>query len=132
MGPICWPFDSCIGGTEGVEFIRCIDVREPQIHEIWCPGPYVVTREFHLTARIDVGAETVKQFSTQQFFENGRRILVMGKNFINGSVKLLGIPDDAWGCELTFIEKFQYPTVPHGWGGAYISNQNWHVIPGVP
>ena len=86
-----------------------------------------VTREFLPTAQIDVGVETVGQFSTHYFSENGRRIPVIIQISINVSVKLLGIPGDAWGCGLTFIENVQGPTMPSGWGDADTSNQNWRV-----
>ena len=117
MGSIRQPSNSCIGGTKGVG-------QKPQIHEIWCPGSNGVTREVHLTVQVDVGAETVGQFSTQYFLENGRRIPVICQISINRSVKLLDIPADAWGFGLPFIENVQAPTVPHGCGDADTSNQN--------
>ena len=91
-----------------------------------------VTREFLPTAQIDVGVETVGQFSTHYFSENGRRIPITSQIPINGSVKLLGITADAWGCRLPFIENVQSPTMPHGWGDADKSNQNRPIIPGGP
>ena len=94
MGSICRPYDSGSGGTKGVEFIRCVDGQDPQIHEIWCLGSYGVTREVHLTAQIDVGAETVGQVLTQYLSENGRIIPVIGQISINGNFELLGIPAD--------------------------------------
>ena len=85
------------------------------MYEIWCLSYDDVTREVHPTARIDFGAETVGQFATQYFSENGSRIPIIGRNSINGSVKILGIPADAWGRGLTFIENVLANTVPHGW-----------------
>ena len=64
MGPIYRRSDSVSGVAEGVEFIRCIDGWEPQIHEIWCPGSNGVTREVHPIAQIDVGTETIGQSLT--------------------------------------------------------------------
>ena len=114
MIPIHQPSEYGSRGTKSVEFIQCFDGREPQVHKIWCLGSDGVTCEVHPTAQIDVGAETVGQLSNQYFAENERRIPVIGQISIKGSVKLLGIPDDAWGCGLPFIENTQSPTVPHG------------------
>ena len=69
---------------------------------------------------------------TNYLAENGRRITVIGQISIKGSVKRLGIPSDAWGCGLPFIENIQDPTVTHGWGDEDTSNQKCLVIPGEP
>ena len=100
------------------------------MHKIWCLGSDGVNCEFRPKAQIYVGAETVGQFVTQYFAENGRRIPIIGQISINGSVKILGIPDDDWVCGLPFIENVLDLTVPHGWGDNDTSNQNWPIIPG--
>ena len=51
---------------------------------------------------------------------------------VNGSVELLGIPADAFGCGLPFHKNVLAPTVTHGWGYTGTSNQNWPVILGGP
>ena len=84
------------------------------MREIWCLGSDGVTREVHPAAQIDVGAETVGQYSTQYFSENGRIIPVISQNSINRSVESVGITADTWICGLPFIENIQVPTVPHG------------------
>ena len=124
MGSILQPSDFGSGGTKGVEFIRCVHGRKPQIHEIWCLGSNGVTHKVHQTSQIDVGAETVRQFWTQYFDENGRIIPVISQISINRSIQMLGIPADAWVRGLPFIENTQAPTVPSGWGDANNSNQN--------
>ena len=131
MGYIRWPSDSGSGGTKGVEFIRCIDGQEPQIHEIWRLSSDGVTCEVHLAAQIDVGTETVEQFTANYLAKNGRRIPVIGQISINRSVEPLSIPADAWGCGLPFIENVQAPTDTTGWGHGGTSNQNWGVTLGV-
>ena len=113
MGPIHWSSYSVSGGTEGVEFIRRVDVRELQMHEIWCLGSDGITCEVQATARIDVCAETVGQFATKYITENGRRIPIIGQISINGSVKLLGIPDYVWVCGLLFLENVLDTNIPH-------------------
>ena len=52
VGYIDRPSDSGSGYAEGPEFIRCMDRREPQIHEVWYLGKDGVTREVHLTAHV--------------------------------------------------------------------------------
>ena len=132
MWPIRQPSDSGSGGTKCIELIWCVDNRYPQIHEIRFLGSNGVIREVHLTAQIDVDADTVRQFLTPYFAENGRRIPIIGQISINGSVELLGSPADAWGFGLPFIENLQAPTVPSGWEDSDTSNQNCPVIPGGP
>ena len=132
MCSIRQPYDSGSRDTKCVDFSRCVEGREHQIHKIWCLSSNGVTREVHLTAQIDVSADTVGHFLTQYLYENGRRIPVIIQIFINGSVKILGITADAWGCGLPFIENVQGPTVTSGWVEENISNQNWGVTPGGP
>ena len=130
MGSIRRPSNSGSIGTKGIEFIRCVDGHEPQIHKIWCLGYDGVTLEVHLTAQIEVCAGTVGQFMTNYLAENGCRTPVIGQFSITGSVKLLGIPFSAWGHVLLFIENLQAPTATYGWGDANNSNQKWGVIQG--
>ena len=124
MGPICWSFYSGNRGTEGVEFIRYIDGRDPQMHKIWCLGSNGITCEVHLTAQIDVIAETVRQFATQYFAENGRRISIIDQISVKRSIKRLGIPADSWGCGLPFFDNVLALTITHGCGGNDTSNRN--------
>ena len=86
--------------------------------------------KFTPTSRIDLGTETVRQFTTQYFSGNGRRIPVIGQKLSNRSVKILGIPENAWGCGFPFLDNVLAPTIIHGWGENDNSNQNWPVIPG--
>ena len=132
MGSICQISDSVCGGNKDVEFIQCVDGREPQTHKIWCLGSNSVTRDFHPTAQIDVGSETSRQFSTQYFAKNCRIIPVIGQTSVNRSVEILGIPYDAWEFGLPFLENILAPTMPRGWGDNDNSNKNWPVIPGGP
>ena len=94
------------------------------MQKIWCLGYDSVTREVHTTAQIYVGADTVGQFATQYFSENVRRIPIIGQISVNINFKLLGIPADAWGCGLPFIDNVLAPTVNHGWGEKDTSNYN--------
>ena len=79
------------GGAEGLEFIRYVDGREPQINKVWSFGDNDVTHEFHLTAQIYVGAGVVGEFLSDYLTESGRRIPILGRISINGSVEWLAI-----------------------------------------
>ena len=130
MGSIRRPYYSVSGGTDDIDFIQCVDGREPQLHEMWCLGLDNVTRKIHLTAQVDIGAGTMGEFTTNCLAENGRIIPIIGKLSINGSVQFLGIPYFVINCGLSFIENLQASNVPTGWGHANTTNHNWGVIPG--
>ena len=86
VGAICWPSNSDSGDEDGPEFIRCVDRREAQIHKGWTFGEDGVTREVCLTARVDVGAGFVGEFSTNYLTPFWRRVPMSVVNSINGSV----------------------------------------------
>ena len=122
MGSVCRNSDSGSRGTKCVEFIQCIDGDKPQIHKIWCPSSDGITRGVHLTAQIYVGAATVGPFTTNFLSENECNIPVIRQIYINGSVKILDISADAWGCRLPFIENVQAPNDHTYWGNGGTSN----------
>ena len=70
-----------------------MDGQEPQIIEVWDFGSNGVTREVHLTAQVDVGTGNVRYLSSDYLTESGRRIPIIGRISINGSVEWLGVPD---------------------------------------
>ena len=86
MGSIRSLSDSSSGGAKGVEFMKCVD---PKFTNFGASIPMAV--QVHPIVQIDFGAETVGQFSTQYFAENGCRIPVIGQISINRSVKNFGI-----------------------------------------
>ena len=63
-----------------------MDGQESQIHEVWAFSDDSVTSEFQTTARVDVGAGVVGEFSSDYLTESGRRIPIIGRIFFNGSV----------------------------------------------
>ena len=131
MVSICQPSDSGSGGTEYVEFIRCIDVQEPQINEMWYLVSNGINSKIHPTAQVEVGDGTMGQFTTKFLAKNGRRIPIIGQLYINRSFQILGMPNIVRNSGLLFIENLQAPTVPSCWGDADIYNHNWGVSPGV-
>ena len=93
VGSISRPSNSGSGDEDGPEFIRCVDGRDPQIHEVRTFGEDGVMREVHPTARLDVGDGLVREFATDYLTEIWRRVPMFGINSINGSVQWLGVPD---------------------------------------
>ena len=77
MGYIRRSSDSGSGGTEDTKFVQCVDGGETQIHKLWCLGLDNITQEVHLTERVEVGAGTVGEFTTNYLAENGRRIPII-------------------------------------------------------
>ena len=132
MGYICWNSDSCSRGTKDFYFIRCVDGRERQIHEISGLGFDGITSKIHPTAQVEVSSGTVGKFTTNYLYENEVRIPTVIQLSINVSVQLLGIPNFFRNNGLSFIENLQSPTVSSGWDVADTYNKNWGVIPGGP
>ena len=58
------PSNSGSRDAEGPTFILCVDVREPQIYEVWTFGEDGFTREVHQTDQVDVGDEFIGEFLT--------------------------------------------------------------------
>ena len=63
-------------GEGGPDLIRCVDGRQPEIHEVWTFREDGVTREVHPTARVDVGAGFVGNFSNNYLTPSWRRIFM--------------------------------------------------------
>ena len=91
-GVIRQPSSSGSGGKDGLEFIRCVGGREPQIHELWSVAEDGITREVHPFTRIDVGDFSGGCFRTAYATEIGRKVFIYSQKSINGSVKWIGIP----------------------------------------
>ena len=117
------------GGEDGPEFMRCVDGRQPQIHEVWTFGEDGVTREVHTTARVDAGAVFVGGFATDYLTPNWRRFPMFGINSINRSLEWIGVPDflrnDGPPCNLNLLAPYA------NW--RYIgssTNPNWGSVSG--
>ena len=87
VGSIYWPSDYGSGDVYGPEFIRCVDGRQPQIHEVCSFGEYGVTHEVRTTARVDVGTGFVGEFATDYVTPIWRRVTMFGRHYINVSVE---------------------------------------------
>ena len=64
MGSIRRPLDHVSGSTKDTAFIKCVDGREPPIHDVWNLGLYGTIREVHPTAQVEVPTGTVGYFVT--------------------------------------------------------------------
>ena len=85
VGSIRQTSNSGSGSDDGIEFIRCVDRRQPEIHEVWTFGDDVITPEVHYFARVDVRDLIRDCFATNYHAENGRRVPMLGRKLINGS-----------------------------------------------
>ena len=99
------------------------------MHEVWDFDSDWITCEVHSTVQLDVGAGVVGQFSSNCLTENGRRIPILGKNFISGSVEYLVIPESQSTGGPMWAENFLAPRSSWGDGG---TNHNWGVRTGGP
>ena len=102
------------GGEYGTKFFRCVDGRQPQIHEVWTFAEDGVTREVHLTARVDVSAGFVGEFDSDYLTPSWRRVPMFGRIYINGSVEWLGVPDFLRNDELTWTLNLLDPYANRG------------------
>ena len=62
-------------------FIRCVDGRDPMIHEFCCHGIYGICLEVHPTGHIEIPAEYIGGFVTEYLSANGRRKSIFGEFF---------------------------------------------------
>ena len=78
---------------DGPNFIRCVDRKDPQFHEVWTFGEGGIMREVYPTARVYVVDGFVGEFATNYLTPSWRRIPMFGVKPINGSVQWLDVPD---------------------------------------
>ena len=104
VGVIRQPSSSGSGDEDGIEFIRWVGGREPQIHELWSFTKDGITRKVHPFARIYVGDFGGDCLHTAYATEIGRRVFIYGRKSIHGSVKWLGVPAPYCGTGVTWTE----------------------------
>ena len=78
VGAIRQPFNSVSGSDDGLEFIRCVGGRQPQIHEVWNFGDDGITHEFHFFVPVHIGDFSGDCFGTNYLAENGQRLPMYG------------------------------------------------------
>ena len=74
------------GCADWSKFVRCVDVRDPEVHE-------VITPKVHPAAQIDVDHWITHDFATNHFTETGFRTAMFVKKSMNGSFEFLGSAD---------------------------------------
>ena len=119
VGVIRQPSNSGSGDEDGLEFIRCVGGREPQIHELWSFAKDGITREVHSFTRIDVGDFIGNCFHTAYATEIGRRVFIYGRKSINGSAKWLDLPAPSCGTGVAWTENIFFPCSFWGDGHGY-------------
>ena len=102
VGKIRRPSNSSIGGPDNGTFIQCVDVRYPQIHELWCWDIDGICREVHTAARVDIPAGTVWEFVTGYLSGNGWCNQRIGELSISGSVQFIEL-SQIWGIRFPYI-----------------------------
>ena len=64
MGSIHRPSNSGNGSTKDTALIKCVNGREPHIHEVWNLGLDDIICEVHPTAQVEVISGTIGEFVT--------------------------------------------------------------------
>ena len=116
-GDIRQPSNPGSGDDDGLEFIRCVGGRQPKIHEAWTFREDWNTHEVHYFARADVGSFVRECFATNYLTENGRRVPMFRRKWINWSFE--------WMVFLTFWGQIDPLGLPISWsliqiGGAEV------------
>ena len=106
-------------GEDGLEFIRCVGGREPQIHKLWNFSEDGINLEVHPFARIDVSDLSGDCFHTAYATEIGRRVFIYGRKSINGSVEWLCVPYPSCGTGVVWTENIYVTDWRWGDGRGY-------------
>ena len=107
------------GADDGLEFIRCVDGRQPQIHKLWSFAEDGITREVHPFLQIDVGDFSGNCFQTDYTTEIGCTVAIYGWKSINESVECLNVPAPFYGTGVAWIENILVPSPRWGDGVTY-------------
>ena len=76
----CWPSESGCGSVDQSKFVRCVDGRDPEVHEFWIWGDDGIIPKLHLTAWVDIKYWVTCDFATNNFTENGSSTVILSKN----------------------------------------------------
>ena len=87
------PSNSGSGYDGGLDFIRCVGRKQPEIYEVWTFSDNKITPKVHPFARIDVSNFVGDCFATDYLIENGRKVPMIRRKCINGIFEWMGIPD---------------------------------------
>ena len=87
------PSNSGSGYDDGLDFIRCVGKRQPEIHEVWTFCDDRITRKVHPFVRVDISAFVRDCIVNDYLIENGRKVPMFRRICINGSFEWMGIPD---------------------------------------
>ena len=79
VGSICQPYNYGSRDKDGLDFIQCVDGRQPKTHGILTLGNNIITPKVYPFACVDVGAFIRDCFVTYHLTENGRRVPMFGR-----------------------------------------------------
>ena len=125
VGVIRQPSSSGSGVKYGLEFIRCVGGREPQIHKLWSFAKDGITREVHSFEWIDVGNFRGDCFHTAYPTEIGLGAFIYGQKSMNGSIEWLGIPATSCGTGVAWTENILVPNPRWGYRCGY---ERWALV----
>ena len=120
VGVIISTFRSGSRGKGGIEFIRCVDGREPQIHKLWTFAEDDITREVYPFARVDVGNLSGDCLQTYYMTEERRRVTIFGWISINVSIEWIHVPIPFYDTAgVPWIDNILVPELCWGDRGGY-------------
>ena len=113
-------------------FIQCVNGWYPISNELWSHGLDDLCRDVNTTVRVDILPGTDGLFITEYLNNDGRRIRIIGKYFVNGSVQFTGFPED-WGSNLPYISITYIldTNIGRGWKGTYSTSSTATIIWGI-
>ena len=109
FGVILQPSISGSRDEDGLEFIRCVGGRDPQIHKLWSYAKDGITRKVHALTRIYFGDFSGDCSCANYAAEIGLRVFIYGRKSINGSFEWLGVPAPSCDIGVTWTENILVP-----------------------
>ena len=143
----CWPSDSGCGDNDISKFVRCVDGRDPKVHEVWIWGDDGITPKVHPTVWVDVDPWITPYVETDYFTETGSTTAIFVQKCINGSFDFWGVADPLRTRSPYWIENILCPSPRWGvvgnvkilnWGSQTVSRYGgvdflWHgTVPACP
>ena len=116
MGSIrCHYYVTGFGAPDISVFVQCVNIRDPMENNLWSHGLYSIYRDICPTALVEIPPGIDIEFVTGYLIADGRRIRIIGKDSVTGSVKFTGSPE-VWGSSLIYISDAAIPDTNKGWG----------------
>ena len=125
VGVIIQNFHFGDGGKYRIEFVFCVDSREPQVHKLRSFAKNRITCEIHPFACVNIGDFYRDCFQTHYMIEEARRVTIFGWRYINVSVEWLGTLVHFYDTTgVPWTDNILVPELRWGDGGNY---KTWDV-----